>query len=94
MAKPNTLLQSLIFLMIACQTLSARPLNLVVFGNEVMQKNEQTLMPTDSGKNFDMEVYRPKRVGGKYGPLFLSMLPKGMVVPPSGPSRRTNDMEN
>ncbi|KAH7854585.1 hypothetical protein Vadar_015624 [Vaccinium darrowii] len=33
------------------------------------------------------------RLGGRYGPLFLAMLPKGSV-PPSGPSRRINDDNN
>ncbi|CAI9273838.1 unnamed protein product [Lactuca saligna] len=36
-----------------------------------------------------------KRYGaGTYGSLFLSALPKGTTVPPSGPSRRTNGVNN
>lgn len=31
--------------------------------------------------------------GGKYGPLILNMLPKG-TVPPSGPSKGTNNSNN
>ncbi|KAL8192857.1 hypothetical protein R6Q57_027305 [Mikania cordata] len=31
---------------------------------------------------------------GNYGSLFLSALPKGSPVPPSGPSPRTNDLNN
>ncbi|TKY73934.1 hypothetical protein E2542_SST02693 [Spatholobus suberectus] len=31
--------------------------------------------------------------GGKYGPLILNMLPKG-PVPPSGPSKGTNSINN
>ncbi|KAF7830873.1 hypothetical protein G2W53_013206 [Senna tora] len=32
-------------------------------------------------------------VAGKYGPLVLNMLPKG-TVPPSGPSKGTNNVNN
>ncbi|KAG5148394.1 hypothetical protein JHK82_015275 [Glycine max] len=31
--------------------------------------------------------------GGKYGPMILNMLPKG-PVPPSGPSKGTNNLNN
>ncbi|KAJ1384721.1 hypothetical protein SESBI_42283 [Sesbania bispinosa] len=31
--------------------------------------------------------------GGKYGPMILNMLPKGKV-PPSGPSKGTNNLNN
>ncbi|KAK9061051.1 hypothetical protein SSX86_018231 [Deinandra increscens subsp. villosa] len=31
---------------------------------------------------------------GNYGSLFLSTLPKGAPVPPSGPNPRTNDLNN
>ena len=33
------------------------------------------------------------RLAGKYGPLVLNMLPKGMK-PPSGPSKRANNINN
>lgn len=35
-----------------------------------------------------------KRLAGKYGPLVLNMLPKGGHIPPSGPSKGTNNVNN
>ncbi|KAJ0470986.1 hypothetical protein HanIR_Chr14g0724721 [Helianthus annuus] len=41
------------------------------------------------------EVQLLKRFeAGSYGSLFLSSLPKGKPVPPSGPNPRTNDVNN
>ncbi|KAI3720954.1 hypothetical protein L2E82_31953 [Cichorium intybus] len=43
----------------------------------------------------DGEVGLMKRFGAEnYRSLFLSALPKGTTVPPSGPSRRTNAVKN
>ncbi|XP_022764426.1 uncharacterized protein LOC111309689 [Durio zibethinus] len=38
-------------------------------------------------------LVRSPRLAGKYGPMILSMLPKG-PVPSSGPSKGTNDVRN
>nr|GEY17800.1 cytochrome c biosynthesis protein [Tanacetum cinerariifolium] len=41
------------------------------------------------------EVWLLKKFeAGNYESLFLSSLPKGSPVPPSGPSKRTNDFKN
>ncbi|KAE8709785.1 hypothetical protein F3Y22_tig00110328pilonHSYRG00449 [Hibiscus syriacus] len=34
-----------------------------------------------------------QKLAGKYGPVFLSMLPKGGNVSSSGPSKRSNDIK-
>ncbi|GFZ15095.1 hypothetical protein Acr_24g0012850 [Actinidia rufa] len=49
--------------------------------------------PTMSFDPMELAVAEPKRLRSRYGPLFLSMLPKGSV-PPSGPSKGTNNMNN
>lgn len=48
----------------------------------------------DSKKNLDMESKGElkKQLERKYGPLILNSLPKGVPIPPSGPSKRINSM--
>lgn len=36
----------------------------------------------------------PKLAGRLHRPLVLNVLPKGTTVPPSGPSKRTNEVNN
>lgn len=50
----------------------------------------------ETGERPEMGRFQPLRLGGgrnKYGPLILSMLPKGSV-PSSGPSKRINGLKN
>ncbi|CAK9135881.1 unnamed protein product [Ilex paraguariensis] len=72
-------------------------LNLVLAGDDNVDVSSQkvsgqNVLPCDmeSDKNVVMEVRAAKKLDGRFGPLFLSSLPKGVVVPPSGPSKRTN----
>ncbi|KAH1064700.1 hypothetical protein J1N35_029687 [Gossypium stocksii] len=47
-------------------------------------------------KNFHVGVMRrspSQKPAGKYGPSFLTMLPKGGHVPSSGPSKGSNDIK-
>ncbi|XWS74489.1 hypothetical protein CRYUN_Cryun01aG0002500 [Craigia yunnanensis] len=70
--------------------------------NDVFDKSEQDpkpqVRPCDYMvpiKNTHMGILRSPtpRLAGKYGPMILSMLPKG-PVPSSGPSKGTNDVKN
>ncbi|XVF29910.1 hypothetical protein REPUB_Repub16aG0011200 [Reevesia pubescens] len=56
----------------------------------------QQVLPCDHMvpiKNSHVGILRPPRLAGKYGPMILSMLPKG-PVPSSGPGTGTNDVKN
>ncbi|KAE8721603.1 hypothetical protein F3Y22_tig00015498pilonHSYRG00124 [Hibiscus syriacus] len=62
------------------------------------QDPKSTALPCDHMvpfKNFEVGVLRSptQKLAGKYGPMFLSMLPKGGQVPSSGPSKGSNDIE-
>uniref|UniRef100_A0A2N9EHY1 Uncharacterized protein n=1 Tax=Fagus sylvatica TaxID=28930 RepID=A0A2N9EHY1_FAGSY len=78
---------------------SARPLNMqlnlqlpednVVVVTYSLEKDSHHVLPCD------MEASKPKlgfpaapRLAGKYGPLLLNALPKGVPVSPSGPRRK------
>ncbi|XWS13065.1 hypothetical protein CRYUN_Cryun36dG0005500 [Craigia yunnanensis] len=51
-------------------------------------------MSPDSNKNVGKVLFRfPVKQGHEYGPLVLNLLPKGSL-PPSGPSKRTNNLTN
>ncbi|KAJ9539843.1 hypothetical protein OSB04_026349 [Centaurea solstitialis] len=87
-----------ICLLISPAILTARPLNNLSLPGDQPEKvssdsdgsvsNKQTVPCETSSNDF-------KRYGaGNYGSLFLSALPKGTTVPPSGPSRRTNAVNN
>ncbi|GMP69625.1 hypothetical protein CsSME_00028817 [Camellia sinensis var. sinensis] len=98
MAKPNNLYHltaatALIFL-ITCQSLSARPLNNGPGGSAPPEKESALPCDLDSEVSFDVGVPAHERVRGRYGPLVLTMLPKGTMVPPSGPSKQHNDDNN
>ncbi|KAJ0100958.1 hypothetical protein Patl1_06733 [Pistacia atlantica] len=48
----------------------------------------------NNGENSEKEIsVSTPRISGKYQPLVLNILPKG-TVPPSGPSKGTNDVNN
>ncbi|XP_058207360.1 uncharacterized protein LOC131320628 [Rhododendron vialii] len=51
-------------------------------------------MESDQNSGSEFAPAARTRLGGRYGPLFLSMLPKGSSIPPSGPSKGTNDENN
>ncbi|KAE8682255.1 hypothetical protein F3Y22_tig00111273pilonHSYRG00360 [Hibiscus syriacus] len=63
------------------------------------QDPKSTALPCDHHKvqfkNFEVGVLRSptQKLAGKYGPMYLSMLPKGGKVPSSGPSKGSNDIE-
>ncbi|KAH7841016.1 hypothetical protein Vadar_024546 [Vaccinium darrowii] len=95
MAKPKTLpcfTATIFIFLITCQSLSARPLNLSL-PEENSGHSPVTQSEKDSSQNFQPSDLN-KRLGGKFGPLFSNMLPKGAVVAPSGPSHRTNELNN
>ncbi|KAI8564354.1 hypothetical protein RHMOL_Rhmol03G0174400 [Rhododendron molle] len=50
-------------------------------------------MESDQNSGREFASAARTRLGGRYGLLFLSMLPKGSI-PPSGPSKGTNDENN
>ncbi|OMO89995.1 hypothetical protein COLO4_19449 [Corchorus olitorius] len=63
---------------------------------EEQQEHKPAVLPCDHMvpiKNSHVVLRRPPRLAGKYGPMILSMLPKG-PVPSSGPSKGTNDVKN
>ncbi|KAG5533614.1 hypothetical protein RHGRI_027709 [Rhododendron griersonianum] len=98
MAKLNTLpcfAATIFIFLITCQSLSARPLNLALTGDN---SGHFPAAPSEKDSSQDFhpsELDSNKRIGGNYGrPLFFSMLPKGAVLAPSGPSQRTNGMHN
>ncbi|XVE90974.1 hypothetical protein DITRI_Ditri20bG0118600 [Diplodiscus trichospermus] len=71
--------------------------------NEVFDKLEQDskpkFLPCDHMvhiKNSHVGILRSStpRLSGKYGPMILSMLPKGVPVPPSAPGKGSNDVKN
>ncbi|KAF3433285.1 hypothetical protein FNV43_RR24387 [Rhamnella rubrinervis] len=74
---------------------TGRPaLNLALPGEPLVEP----ALPCDmeTGVKPGMGRFQPLRLGGgrkKYGPLILSMLPKG-PVPSSGPSKRINGLKN
>ncbi|CAL5407571.1 unnamed protein product [Camellia sinensis] len=97
---------ALIFL-ITCQSLSARPLNNDLAATEpallnlalpggVAPPEKESALPCDlnSEVNFDVGVQAHERLRGRYGALFLNMLPKGTTVPNSGPSKGINGDNN
>ncbi|KAE8684423.1 hypothetical protein F3Y22_tig00111131pilonHSYRG00219 [Hibiscus syriacus] len=53
------------------------------------------LDPKSTALPFEHMVLRSptQKLAGKYGPMFLGMLPKGGNVPSSGPSKRSNDIK-
>ncbi|KAL6980821.1 hypothetical protein U1Q18_022460 [Sarracenia purpurea var. burkii] len=72
-----------------------RPLNLALLG-----EHGGALSATTSEKDYSSDhralpcdQMGSKTLGGRYGPLFLSMLPKGSVTP-SGPSKGTDNVNN
>ncbi|KVI10021.1 hypothetical protein Ccrd_011601 [Cynara cardunculus var. scolymus] len=84
--------------------LTARPLmvepelNLALPGALMEKISSDSDSAVDKKQNVPCEMSSAndlKRFGaGNYGSLFLSALPKGMTVPPSGPSGRTNAVNN
>ncbi|KAM7499440.1 hypothetical protein LguiA_023854 [Lonicera macranthoides] len=74
----------------------------VISGSPPTKKNfassDQNVVACDylmnSKKNLDMESKGElkKQLERKYGPLILNSLPKGVPIPPSGPSKRINSM--
>ncbi|MFS7987646.1 hypothetical protein Hanom_Chr11g01025351 [Helianthus anomalus] len=79
----------LTFFLIAPHFLAtARPITTSDINLVLPEKTNSKSVPCD-------EVQLLKRfAAGSYGSLFLSALPKGNPVPPSGPSPRTNDVNN
>ncbi|CAL5363979.1 unnamed protein product [Camellia sinensis] len=90
MAKPNMLCHlttTILILLIISQSSSARPLTASypdTLNLSLHRGAESSSQPCESMES-------KNRVGGRrYGPLFLTMLPKGTTVPPSGPSGGIN----
>ncbi|KAE8666544.1 hypothetical protein F3Y22_tig00112498pilonHSYRG00332 [Hibiscus syriacus] len=75
------------------------PLPVAVDGSDKPEQDpKSTAVPCDHMvpfKNLQVGFLRSptQKLAGKYGPMFLSMLPKGGNVPTSGPSRRSNDIK-
>ncbi|KAJ6757765.1 hypothetical protein OIU74_026939 [Salix koriyanagi] len=63
-----------------------------VFVNPAMEKDSEHVLPchTEIGEGSDIGS---ARLAGKFGPMILNLLPKG-TVPPSGPSKGTNSLNN
>uniref|UniRef100_A0A5B7CCN9 Uncharacterized protein n=1 Tax=Davidia involucrata TaxID=16924 RepID=A0A5B7CCN9_DAVIN len=101
---------TIFFFLIICQSSTARPsngfypnkpLSLALPGDEVSASTvpanpseKKHVQPCEMGYSKKMGIPAPKRLGAKYGPLLLSVLPKGDPIPPSGPSKRINDINN
>ncbi|KAJ8771055.1 hypothetical protein K2173_023380 [Erythroxylum novogranatense] len=73
-------------------------LNLALPSDIVLEASENPWELKDSGNHVSPSDMEPEkmsgsRISGKYGPMFLSMLPKG-TIPPSGPSGGTNSLNN
>ena len=67
--------------------------------NKIEQDTKPQVLPCDHMvliKNSDVGILRSPtpRLTGKYGPMILSMLPKGSPVPPSAPGNGINDVKN
>uniref|UniRef100_A0A7N0U072 Uncharacterized protein n=1 Tax=Kalanchoe fedtschenkoi TaxID=63787 RepID=A0A7N0U072_KALFE len=75
----------ILFLVLQPQASSARLLS-----------SDLIILPVDKQQQVEVEVGAPNTrfAGRKYAPLVLNMLPKSVRVPPSGPSKGTNGMEN
>uniref|UniRef100_A0A803P1G9 Uncharacterized protein n=1 Tax=Cannabis sativa TaxID=3483 RepID=A0A803P1G9_CANSA len=66
----------------------------IIAAEEGSQGGGGRYLPCDSGnRKVGVMGFEALRLCGKHSEVVLSMLPKG-VVPPSGPSRRTNDVNN
>lgn len=83
----------LILLSLISSSSSARPLNDFI---QLAEASSITLpseraMPAE--KEGHISVVRGRGAAKSYGPLILNMLPKGKV-PPSGPSKGTNNLNN
>ncbi|KAG5223430.1 hypothetical protein IMY05_C0964000200 [Salix suchowensis] len=63
-----------------------------VFVNPAVEKDSEHVLPchTEIGEGSDIGS---ARLAGKFGPMILNLLPKG-TVPPSGPSKGTNSLNN
>ncbi|KAL4332549.1 hypothetical protein GQ457_07G019800 [Hibiscus cannabinus] len=73
-------------------------LPVAVDGSDQDPKSTALPLPCDhmvSFKSFRVGVLRSptQKLDGKYGPMILSMLPKGGQVPSSGPSKGSNDIK-
>nr|KYP39433.1 hypothetical protein KK1_039268 [Cajanus cajan] len=68
-------------------------LNLALPSDRVVAPPEEDHPPPHVSPCGHLRVAGKKLGGAKYGPLVLNMLPKG-PVPPSGPSKGTNDFNN
>ncbi|KAK9061016.1 hypothetical protein SSX86_018196 [Deinandra increscens subsp. villosa] len=79
---------------------TARPikpeLNLAVPGflSERTGSDSSVVPCAMSSGNGEVPFLKRFELAGNYGSLFLSALPKGAPVPPSGPNPRTNDLNN
>ncbi|KAK7282431.1 hypothetical protein RIF29_11186 [Crotalaria pallida] len=85
----------LVFLFLISSSSSyARLLNIALprEGVVLKEKEEQAghVLPCE---HMVVDVARKRLSGGKYGRLILNMLPKG-TVPPSGPSKGINNINN
>ncbi|CAJ2641702.1 unnamed protein product [Trifolium pratense] len=76
---------------------SARPLNdfshLPATSNLALPSDRTAMMPEKEGHVSGVLEIRGGGKAAAYGPLILNMLPKGKV-PPSGPSKGTNNLNN
>uniref|UniRef100_A0A7N2ME58 Uncharacterized protein n=1 Tax=Quercus lobata TaxID=97700 RepID=A0A7N2ME58_QUELO len=59
-----------------------------------LDKDSHHVLPCDMEPSKPSKLgfpYKAPRLAGKYGPLLLNALPKGVSTPPSGPSGRIQD---
>nr|POE78579.1 hypothetical protein CFP56_32567 [Quercus suber] len=62
-----------------------------------LDKDSHHVLPCDMEPSKPSKLgfpYKAPRLAGKYGPLLLNALPKGVPTPPSGPSGGIHDYNN
>ncbi|XAR71872.1 hypothetical protein NMG60_11018316 [Bertholletia excelsa] len=99
METPSFFIATVLVSLLLCHSLYARPLlandlpqNLVLTGVAAGCPPEKT--PSLPCEVAEVLQETKRSTGARYGPLFLSMLPKGRPVPPSGPSKRIHDVKS